>query len=30
MTMVRKSLEPGHSILVVARRNGLMPNQLCL
>lgn len=26
--MVRESLEPGHSVSVVARRNGINPNQL--
>lgn len=28
VTIVRKSLEPGQSVSVVARRNGTNPNQL--
>ena len=28
LTMVRESLEPGHSVSVVARRHGINPNQL--
>ena len=28
LTMVRESLEPGQSVSVVARRNGINPNQL--
>ncbi|PNF76404.1 IS3 family transposase [Stutzerimonas degradans] len=28
LAMVRESLEPGHSVSVVARRNGINPNQL--
>lgn len=28
LAMVRESLEPGHNVSVVARRNGINPNQL--